>query len=165
MGIDRLAWRAVMARPMRSLLTIVGIALGVGVLSASLTLSAALDASVERTVHDLVGRADLRVSAFLDSGLSDDAVRTIASTDGVATVAPVVEKKTFLGGRPAGGTADAVTVLGIDPPSYGAIHELPLVAGQPLSSPDEPVALVSERLAGDDGYSVGSELTVLGAGT
>ncbi|HKB27702.1 MAG TPA: hypothetical protein VKC59_01650, partial [Candidatus Limnocylindrales bacterium] len=62
MGLDRLAWRAVLARPLRSILTIVGIALGVGVLSASLTLSAALDAAVDRTVHDLVGRADLRVS-------------------------------------------------------------------------------------------------------
>jgi hypothetical protein len=61
MGIDRLAWRAVLARPLRSLLTIVGIALGVGVLSASLTLSAALDAAVERSVNNLVGRADLLV--------------------------------------------------------------------------------------------------------
>jgi len=164
MGIDRLAWRAVMARPLRSLLTVIGIALGVGVLSASLTLSAALDASVERTVHDLVGRADLRVSAFLDAGLTDDAIRTIATTDGVATVAPVVEKKTFLGSQAGTGTADAVTVVGIDPASYLAIHDLPLVAGQPLSSPDEPVALVSERLASEDGYAVGSELTVLGAG-
>jgi len=164
MGIDRLAWRAVLARPLRSLLTVIGIALGVGVLSASLTLSAALDASVDRTVHDLVGRADLRVSAFVDSGLSPAAVSTIASTPGVATVAPVIEHRTFLSGRPAGGAGDAVTVLGIDPPTYATVHDLPLAAGQPLSGPNEPVALVSERLAGEDGYTVGSQLTILGAG-
>jgi putative ABC transport system permease protein len=164
MGIDRLAWRAVLARPLRSLLTIVGIALGVGVLSASLTLSAALDASIDRTVHDLVGRADLRVSAFVDSGLSEAAVQTVAATDGVATVAPVIEHRTFLSGRPAGGTADAVTVLGIDPESYLRVHDLVLSAGQPLTRPDEPVALVTDRLATEDGYTVGSELTILGVG-
>src|SRR3989442_1947381 len=124
MGIDRLAWRAVLARPFRSFLTVVGIALGVGVLSASLTLSAALDASIERTVQDLVGRADLRVSAFVDAGLSDAAVQTIAATDGVATIAPVIEHKTFLSGRPAGGSADPVAILGIAPPSYAEVHDL-----------------------------------------
>jgi putative ABC transport system permease protein len=164
MGIDRLAWRAVLARPLRSILTIVGIALGVGVLSASLTLSAALDASVDRTVHDMVGRADLRLSGFLESGLSESAVDTITKTEGIATVAPVVEHKTFLLGRPAGGTADAVTVLGIEPASYASVHDLLLSAGQALSQADEPVALVSERLAEQDGYGLGSELTVLGAG-
>src|SRR5579862_137237 len=164
MGIDKLAWRAVLARPLRSILTIIGIALGVGVLSASLTLSAALDASVDRTVHDLVGRADLRVSAFLDGGLSPDAVHTIATTDGVATVAPVIEHKTFLSGPPVGGTTDAVTVLGIDPASYAQVHDLVLSGGQPLSGDDEPVALVSDRLAQEDGYTLGSQLTILGAG-
>ena len=69
MGIDRLAWRTVAARPLRSVLTILGIALGVGVLGASLTLGAALDQAVDRTVRDMVGRADLRVSGFLESGL------------------------------------------------------------------------------------------------
>lgn len=164
MGIDRLAWRTVMARPLRSLLTIIGIALGVGVLSASLTLSAALDAAVDRTVHDMVGRADMRVSAFVDAGLSDAAVKAIRETSGVTMVAPVIEHRTFLGNTPGGGAANAVTVLGIDPASYAAIHDLAIAQGQGLTSADEPVALVSERLATDDGYRVGDNLTILGAG-
>jgi putative ABC transport system permease protein len=164
MGIDRLAWRTVLSRPLRSLLTIVGIALGVGVLSASLTLSAALDAAVDRTVHDMVGRADLRVSAFLDAGLSEASVTTIRETPGVVSVAPVIEHRTFLGGTAGGGAASAVTVLGIDPASYATVHDLPLIGGQPLVGAAEPVALVSERLAQMDGYTVGSQLTVLGAG-
>jgi putative ABC transport system permease protein len=164
MGIDKLAWRAVMARPLRSLLTVVGIALGVGVLSASLTLSAALDAAIARTVHDLVGRADLRVSAFVEAGLSDNAVATIQSTPGVGTTAPVIEKKTFLSAKPDGTPGDAVTVFGIDPPSYAQLHDLLLVSGQPLAAPDEPVALITERLAAEDGYQLGSQMTILGAG-
>lgn len=164
MGIDRLAWRAVLARPLRSLLTIIGIALGVGVLSASLTLSAALDASVERTVHDIVGRADLRVSAFLDAGLSDTAVQTIRRTDGVATVAPVIQHRTFLASTPGGGATNAVTVLGIEPLSYATIHDLVIVKGRALATPDEPAALVSETLAKQDGYQLGSDITLEGPG-
>jgi putative ABC transport system permease protein len=163
-GIDRLAWRAIAARPLRSLLTILGIALGIAVLSASLTLGAALDQAVDRTVRDMVGRADLRVSGFLESGLSQASVDTIVSIDGVLDAAPVIERRTFPSGSPAGGTADAITVLGVDPDSYLRLHDLPLVAGVRLDSATEPVALVTEELADADGYTVGSKLTLLGAG-
>ena len=162
MGIDRLAWRAVAARPLRSFLTILGIALGIAVLSASLTLGAALDAAVDKTVRDLVGRADLRVSGFLETGLGPASNDTITSTDGVTDAAPVIEHRTFPLGMPKGGTADAVTVLAIEPASYGRIHDLPLVSGVGLDAPNEPVALISEELAAEDGYVLGAKMTLLG---
>jgi putative ABC transport system permease protein len=164
MRLTRLAWRTVAARPLRSFLTILGIALGVAVLTASLTLGAALDAAVDRTVRDMVGRADLRVSGFLESGLADTSRATIASTPGVLDAAPVIEHRTFPSGSPTGAPADAVTVLGIDPGSYLRVHDLPLLAGHGLDSATEPVALVTEALANSDGYTVGSKLTLLGAG-
>ncbi|HXI46093.1 MAG TPA: FtsX-like permease family protein, partial [Candidatus Acidoferrales bacterium] len=164
MGLNRLAWRMLSARPLRTLLTLIGIGLGVGVLAASLTLGAALDTSVGRTVHDLVGRADLRVSAFLERGLSDEAVSTVATTDGVGVSTAVLEKRTFLGATGAANPAPAVTVLGVDPATYATVHDLPLVAGSGLASADEPVALISQQLAAQDGYSVGSQITLLGAG-
>src|SRR6185369_7007731 len=159
MGLDRLAWRAVFARPLRSLLTIVGIALGIAVLSASLTLGAALDAAVDKTVRDLVGRADLRVSGFLETGLSSTSIDTITTTEGVLSATPVIEHRTFPLGRPIGGTADAVTVLAIDPQSYAQIHDLPLVAGVGLDGATEPVVLISQQLADEDGYVLGGKLT------
>jgi putative ABC transport system permease protein len=162
--MDRLAWRALTSRPLRSFLTIVGVGLGVGVLAASLTLSAALDMAVDRTVNDIVGRADLRVSAFLENGLSAEAIEAVRGTAGVTAAAAAIERRTFLGGSPRGTTAAAVTVLGIDPPEYAALHDLHLVAGSALARPDEPSALVSERLAADDGYTVGSQITIQGVG-
>ncbi|HET9680518.1 MAG TPA: FtsX-like permease family protein, partial [Candidatus Limnocylindrales bacterium] len=165
MGLNRLAWRMLAARPLRTLLTIVGIGLGVGVLAASLTLGAALDAAVDRTVRDLVGRADLRVSAFVETGLSDAAVTTVEQTDGVAASTAILEHRTFLDGTSTGDPAAAVTVLGIDPQSYAAIHDLPLVTGRGLAAaPDAPQALISQRLADQDGFRVGSMIGVLGAG-
>ena len=163
MGLDRLAWRTIAARPLRSLLTIVGIGLGVAVLSASLTLGAALDQAVDRTVRDLVGRADLRVSGFLESGLSDLSVQTITNAAGVLDAAPVIEHRTFPSGLPVGGSSDAVSVLGIDPASYSRLHDLPIATGAGLEGTNEPVALVTEELARQNGYAVGGKLTLLGS--
>jgi putative ABC transport system permease protein len=166
-GLDRLAWRTLGARPLRTFLTVLGVTLGVGVLSASLSMSAGIEAAVDRTVRDVVGSADLRVSAFLERGLSDTTVRAIRETDGVEIVAPTIEKRTFLaagGGGSVSGARDAVTVLGIDPVPYSRLHELELVAGARLARVDEPSALVTEVLAKADGYVLGSELTIQGAG-
>ncbi|MEO8272490.1 MAG: FtsX-like permease family protein [Chloroflexota bacterium] len=164
MGLDRLAWRTVAARPLRSFLTIVGIALGIAVLSASLALGAALDAAVDKSVRDMVGRADLRVSGFLEAGLSANALETISGTAGVVDSTPVIEHRTFPLAEPGADTSDAVTVLGIDPASYARLHELPLVEGASLGATSEPVALITSELAAQDGYVLGGKLTLLGAG-
>jgi putative ABC transport system permease protein len=164
MGLNRLAGRMLAARPLRTLLTILGVGLGVGVLAASLTLGAALDASIDRTVRDLVGKADLRVAGFLESGLSDAAVATIRSTAGVGVSTAIVEQRTFLSSSATSGPAAAVTVLGIEPASYVSVHDLRLVNGTGLTSASPTGALVSETLAHQDGYAVGSRLGILGAG-
>lgn len=146
------------------MLTTLGIALGVGVLAASLSLSAGIEAAVDRTVRDVVGSADLRISGFLESGLSDASIEAIASTPGVDVVAPTIERRTFLT-APLGTEAhDAVTVLGIDPAAYTRVHDLRLTAGAGLADPDEASALVTERLAASDGYGLGSQLRLQGAG-
>jgi len=163
MGIDRLAWRTLASRPLRSLLTIAGIGLGVAVLCASLTLGAALDAAVQRTVNDMVGRADVRVSGFLEGGLSEGAVSTIITSENVVDAAPIVEHRTFPTSAPGGGASAAITVLGIDPTSYLRLHDLSLATGTMLDRTDESVALVSQELADEDGYGLGSRLSLLGA--
>ena len=164
MGLYRLAWRTLGARPVRTLLTIVGVALGVAVLSASLTSGASLDAAIDRTVRDVVGNADLRVSAFLETGLSAEAIDTIGRTEGVEIVAPTTERRTFLVGVPGATSQGAVTVLGVDPEPYIRLHPLEIVLGAPLKRPAETSALITETLAAQDGYTIGSELTVQGVG-
>lgn len=81
-GLTRLAWRSLWARRARTILTLVGIALGVGVLFAALATNDGIDRSVQRTVHDLIGRADLRVEAFAEKGLSDATVTAIRAHPG-----------------------------------------------------------------------------------
>ena len=166
MSLDGLALRSLRARPLRTALSILGVALGVAVLFAGLATNAGIEASIDGTVRELVGRAELRVAAFGESGLSGATVTTIAGTPGVAVAAPALERRTYLMPDLAAGTAlpPPVTVLGIDPAVDGQVHELTLVAGAPLRAADEPSALITERLAEQDGLTVGSQLTMQGSG-
>lgn len=164
-GLVPYAWRSLVARPARTLLTISGVAIGVAVLVAALAVNAGLDATVDRTVASLVGRADLRISAFAETGLSDASLSAIESVPGVALTAPAIERRTFLGpeaGRPP--STEPVTVLGIDPAREPRVRDLALVRGAALSAVNEPGALITERLAVAEQMDLGSELTILGAG-
>ncbi|HEX5012975.1 MAG TPA: FtsX-like permease family protein [Candidatus Limnocylindrales bacterium] len=164
-GLTGLAARSLSARKGRTVLSAVGIALGVGVLFASLATDAGIESAIDRTVRDIVGRADLRVAAFGDEGLSPKSVAAIDEAPGVVVAAPVLERRTYL--VPELASVDTtppapVTVLGIDPGAEAQIRDLPLVAGDALAGPQRFGALVTERLAREDGLTIGSEVTFQG---
>lgn len=164
-GLVPYAWRSLVARPVRTLLTVFGISIGVAALVAALAVNAGLDASIDRTVASMVGRADLRVAAFTETGLSAATLSAVERVPGVALTAPAIERRTFLGpraGQPA--ETDPVTVLGIDPVRESRVRDLSVVRGAPLDGIDEAAALVPERLAAAEGIDVGSRLTLMGAG-
>lgn len=164
-GLTSLALRSLRARPGRTATSIVGIALGVGVLFASISTDAGIDASIDRTVRDLVGRADLRVEGFGDRGLSPATVAAIADSPGVVAAAPVLERRTYLEADPLSGDGAAlpapVTLLAIDPAADRRVRDLPIVAGEPLPGPEAFAVLVTERLAAEDGLRVGGDVTIL----
>lgn len=163
-GLDRLAWRALGARPLRTALTTLGVALGVAVLSAGLATNAGIGSAVDRAVGTLVGRADLRVAAFGESGLSAATLRTIAGTPGVAVAAPAFERPTYLGTGAFGpGPLPApVTIAGVDPALEPRIHDLAIAAGSALEPTDVGAALVSATLAREDGLRLGDRVGVQG---
>jgi putative ABC transport system permease protein len=166
MSLTRLAWRSLRARPLRSLLSALGVALGVAVLMAGLATNAAIESSIDSTVTDLVGRAQLRVAAFGESGLSTDTQEIIADTPGVALIAPAVQRRTYLGpDLEAGQTLPPpVTVIGVDPTTEFQLHDVHLLAGSLIREPAEPSAMITEQLAEEDGLSLGSPMTLQGAG-
>ncbi len=162
-SLASLAWRSLAARRVRTTLTIAGVALGVGVLFAMQVTNATLDAAVDVTVRDLVGRADLRVQAFAESGLSAASVNAIRATPGIASVEPVLERKTFLITQeaPAG---DPVTIEGVDPVAERGIRDLHIVRGVDLAPDTQRSILVTEALAKERGLDLGSIVTLYGAG-
>jgi putative ABC transport system permease protein len=163
-GLTSVAWRSLWARRARSLLTIGGIALGVGVLFASLATNDGIDRSIDRTVRDIVGRADLRVAAFTERGLSTNTLDQIRGTPGVAIAAPQIERRTYLAVPPGRGpaTPPPVTVIGVDPDLDARLHDLPGI--EALRTTGQPTALISQALAVDDGLGLGDLITVQGAG-
>src|SRR6185503_10659628 len=163
-GLTALAARSLAARRGRTILSAIGIALGVGVLFASLATDAGIESAIDRTVRDIVGRADLQVAAFGDAGLAPESVAAIDEAPGVVVAAPVLERRTYLEPDIAtpGGESAPVTVLGVDPAAEAQIRDLPLVAGVGLTGPEAFGALVTERLAAADGLRVGSDVTFQG---
>jgi len=164
-GLTRYAWRSLAARPARSLLTTLGIALGVGLLVAALAVNAGLDASVAQTVASLTGRSDLRVSAFAETGLSVATLDKLAAVPGVALTAPAIERRSYLSSDPGRPTSSLpVTVLGIDPAREPRIRDLTLGTGAALTDDNAAEALVTEQVAKTHGLALGSKLAILGAG-
>ncbi len=152
-GLAPFAWRSLRARPLRTALSTIGIALGVAVLFAALATNAGIEAGVGRTVNDVMGQADLRVGAFEEQGLSDASIGAIRTTPGVAVAAPVLEQRTYLqrdplasGVGPAAAYAAPVSVIGVDPAIDGqvvggqsqGVHDLRLSAGNAL--PNAPAS-------------------------
>ena len=168
MSLNRLALRSLRAHPLRAGLSTLGVALGVAVLFAGMATNAGIDASIRGTVGDMIGRADLRVAAFSETGLSDATVATIESTPGVAVAAPVLERRTYLAplldASPTAALPPPVTILGIDPTLDPLIHALPLASGDALDDANGRTALISQRLAAEDGLDIGSPITIEGIG-
>jgi putative ABC transport system permease protein len=164
-GLTAYAWRSVVARPARSILTAIGIALGVALLAGTAVTVAGIDRAVERTVAEVAGDADVSFAAFAETGLSDAAVATIAATDGVAVAAPTIERRTYLAPTiddPTLGDVP-VAVLGIDPTLDPQVRDLVIIEGAALARADEPSALIAETFAASTGTVVGDEIELYGA--
>ena len=164
-ALDALARRTLVARPLRTILTIIGIALGVGVLVAAQILNAGLDATAGQTVRDQLGRSALRVGSFEERGLSPASIAAIAATPGVAVVAPELERRTYPAPDPRAGSGlpVPVTVIGVDPEVDATLHDRPLTSGAALNAASGDAALVSGALARSDGLAVGATITLNGS--
>ena len=158
-----LAIRSLLARRGRTALSIVGIALGIAVLYAALATDAGIAASIDRTVRDLVGRADLRVESFGPTGLSADSLAAVEDAPGATLVAPALERRTYL--LPAPGAPDTasaappVTALGIDPVREPHVRDLVLASGAPLAGPEASEALITQTLSRETGIPLGGSVT------
>jgi putative ABC transport system permease protein len=160
-GLRSLAIRSLAARRGRTALSVVGIALGIAVLFAALATDAGISASIDRTVRDLVGRADLRVEAFGPRGLGAEALAAIEAAPGASTVAPALVRRTYLvpGAADADTAPPPVTALGIDPAKEPAVRDLNLVAGRALAGAEASEALISQTLASASGVGLGGRIT------
>ena len=156
-----------MARRLRSALTIVGVALGVAVLFASLSAGSTMDAAVDRAATDEMGHAALRVQALEERGLSQETLNVVERAAGVEVAAPALERKTYLAASlnqtPSSTLPAPVTVLGIDPVAEPLLHDMPLSGGRLLIATDAQSALITETMASQERLRLGDTVTLSGA--
>jgi putative ABC transport system permease protein len=139
-----LALRSLRVRFSRTMLTALGVVLGVAVIMAvQITNLSALE-SITTLFSEASGKADLVViSASSDSqGFADDVLRPITSAPGVESAVPSLHLRVRLADEPApsqldlslfGTVAGGLMVYGIDPELDSQAREYKIAAGQFLS--------------------------------
>ena len=104
-----LSWRHVQRHRLRTLLTFLGITLGVGVIVAIAVVNRSLTGSFQSTIEQIAGKAVLQVSNG-ESGIIESAFPVIRDTPGVQDAAAAVEG--FLPVR--GAEKERLYVYGVD---------------------------------------------------
>jgi putative ABC transport system permease protein len=113
-----LSWRHVQRHRLRTLLTFLGIVLGVGVIVAIALVNRSLTSSFQSTIDQIAGKAVLQVSNG-ESGIIEAAFPIIRDTPGVRDAAPAVEG--FLPVR--GAEKERLYVYGVDLVTDTAIRD------------------------------------------
>ena len=158
--------RQVFERPVRTILTIAGIALGVSVAIAIPTANEEVLKSFQDTVTAVAGRATLQVSGG-ELGLDEGVLPEILAHPAVASASPVLSQ----GGRLVTGAhrGQALLVMGLD------LLDAPDLKGITVRTDSEPgeaaerfdallasdTIFIGRRLADDWGLHVGSPLDLL----
>ncbi|WP_447974094.1 FtsX-like permease family protein [Nitrospira sp. Kam-Ns4a] len=162
-ALSILSYRHILERPVRTGLTVLGIALGVSVSVAIRTANVEVLRAFEDSVLAIAGRATLQVSAG-DLGLDELVIADLLKHPAVLSATPVLQQGTTVASGPHAG--QPLLVVGLDllevrdlkgvriQDPQGAEPEFEL-----LLEPD--TVFVGRRLAEDWGLSVGDELAVL----
>jgi putative ABC transport system permease protein len=163
MRLSAIAWRGLLARPLRTALSIIGVALGVAVVTATIVVGSASDQALESVSVGILGRADVRLRAFADEGFGPRTVQSLRGLPAVAAAAPVSERRLTVSTAP--GEDERVftlLVLGIDPTDDAAIRDSRLSAGLALSPASPTDALVPASWAAANGLGLGDALLLSG---
>ncbi|HSM38895.1 MAG TPA: FtsX-like permease family protein [Candidatus Limnocylindrales bacterium] len=163
MRLGAIAWRSLAARPLRTALTIIGVALGVAVLAATLVASQATDEAVRRAAQELYGSADLRVRAFDPAGFTPRGVSALRQVPGVLNAAAVSERRGVVSTTPSQqDRVFSVLFIGLDARDEAAIRSQNVADGVFLSADAPNGVLVNAAWARDNELGVGDELILTG---
>ena len=105
-GFVALHLRPIRNQPLRAILSMSGVAVGIALMIAMLGLFGSMTSAADRLTN-LAGGADIEVSAPNDSGLPATLLDEVAAVPGVKVAAPLVRTNVILGRAP-------VLLLGLD---------------------------------------------------
>ena len=163
MRLASLAWRGLLARPLRTVLAVAGVALGVAVVTATIIAGSSSQQALRSATADLLGNADLRLRAFADAGFQPRTLQALRAHPDVGTAAPLSERQLLVSTVPGEDEqVFSLLVVGIDPESDAQVREPRLVEGVPLSANSPTDALVPASWATRHDLELGDELLLGG---
>src|SRR3984893_14484310 len=157
-----ISWPYLRKHALRSLLTVVGIVLGVAVFVAMHTANQAVFFGFERTVDRIAGAAQLQVSAG-EAGFPEEVLERVQAVPEVQIAVPVIEAAaaTRLAGQ------GNILILGVDMTGDRGLRDYDLESGDEaviddplvfLAQPDS--IIITKEFADRNRLSVGSKLTL-----
>lgn len=171
--MTRMAIRSLIARPSRTLLTLAGIVLGVGVILAISITNLSTVESIKDLFAEASGNAQLMVisAASNEEGFAGSIAGRARSVAGVQAVSPVVQAHTSLATVEVGSdrtaswtglAASGILLYGIDPVADRAIRDYVITSGQYLGN-DLSVRqiVVVADWAEDNHITVGRDISLL----
>jgi putative ABC transport system permease protein len=157
-----ISWPYLKKHAVRSLLTVIGIVLGVAVFVAMHTANAAVFFAFERTVDRIAGAAQLQITAG-ETGFPEEVLERVQAIPEVQVAVPVIE-------APAGTSLPGqgnILILGVDMTGDRSLREYDLESGDEavvddplvfLAQPDS--IIVTSEFAGRNNLRVGDRLTL-----
>ena len=163
MRLGSLAWRNLLARPLRTALATTGVALGVAVLTATIVTGSSSQQALRSATADLLGTADVRLRAFEDAGFQPRTLQSLRAMPEVAVAAPVSERQLLVSTAPGTGEqVFTILVVGIDPDVDAQIRQPRIESGAGLAAGATMEAVVPASWARRNGLGVGDELLLGG---
>ena len=157
-----ISWPYLKKHAVRSLLTVLGIVLGVAVFVAMHTANQAVFYAFERTVDRIAGAAQLQVTSS-EAGFPEEVLERVQAIPEVQVAVPVIEAPAAT--RIAG--QGNILILGVDMTGDRSLREYDLESGDDavvddplvfLAQPDS--IIITKEFAARNGLSVGARVTL-----
>lgn len=173
LGLVRLSLRNLGRRKARTILTLLGIALGVAAMVAVGVVRESALRSVKDLFDQAAGRADLTVTnavAGIVGGEGFDAavLKQVQSVEGVEAAAPLLQVITLSTAQLsdwqfsfAFGNFDGTMIYGVDPDTSRDMGHYRLAAGDDLDTADDDAILLTESYAETLGVDVGDMVELI----
>jgi putative ABC transport system permease protein len=157
-----ISWQYVRKHRLRSLLTTMGIVLGVTIFVGMHAAGASVLSALNTTIDRIAGKTQLQVTSG-EAGFPEDVLDRVQSLHEVAVAAPVIEVVVRSGIEREGN----LLILGVDMTGDRSLREYDLEAGDqevvndPLVFLAQPDSLIVTRdFAQRNGFAVGSKITM-----
>jgi len=152
-----LAWRYLIGRPGRTILTTLAITLGVALIFGLNGIVPGLESVFTQTLFAAAGQVDLTVASQSGGNFDPSVTQQVSNVSGVAVATPSLRRAV---GMPNGSPVGVVTIVGIDPHTAPQVHSFNIAGGRLLNSGDSGLVVIGSDTASKLGLHVGSTMKI-----